>query len=253
MENIAVWLDRVQQTCQQIGQNYIDIIIDQCGLDFSVIPALSGFSPVIKWSSLYEGLPEDIYREDAPVLARIDLREEQQVRWLYDLAEEVSDTAPLMVLGSPWPLSFLAGWLRQCTDASHEGRAGIFRFWDTRNFPWLFSDVLNETQQNQLYKPALFWSWMNRDGDPEILTGDGNHPTDDQSARQISFGDSQFEALMCLCDARQFIKYQLVPENHFASREEEFSLCFQAMLAATKAGILLDQQRDNWVINHLNG
>ena len=44
MENIKTWLDKIHLTCQQIGHNYIDIIIDQCGLNFSVIPALWIFS-----------------------------------------------------------------------------------------------------------------------------------------------------------------------------------------------------------------
>lgn len=50
-------LQSTRRLCQQIGHNYIDVIVDQCGLDYSVIPALSGFSPEIKWLSLYKGLP----------------------------------------------------------------------------------------------------------------------------------------------------------------------------------------------------
>lgn len=100
MDNIKIWLDKIQLTCQQIGHNYVDMIIDQCGVNFSVIPALSGFSPAIKWQSLYRGLPENIYPDDAPLLVRIELEDAQQVQWLYALAHEAAATAPLLVLGS---------------------------------------------------------------------------------------------------------------------------------------------------------
>ncbi|WP_196297558.1 hypothetical protein [Enterobacter kobei] len=89
-------LQSTRRLCQQIGHNYIDVIVDQCGLDYSVIPALSGFSPEIKWLSLYKGLPEDIYPEDAPLLVRVMFDDLQQWNWLQALAKEMSSTAPVM-------------------------------------------------------------------------------------------------------------------------------------------------------------
>lgn len=250
MDNIAVWLDRVQYTCQQYGQNSMDIIIDQCGLGFSVIPALAGFSPAIQWCSLYKGLPEDIYQEDAPLLVRIELEDEQQVRWMYDLAREVQFTAPLLVIGSFWTLPSLSEWLGQCTDASHEGRAGIFRFWDTRIFPYLFSDILAEKDKNQLHQPALFWSWMDRDNQPALLMGNGAF-VDNEVSQKITFSDAQFEALMCLCDTKRFLEYGPVRATLFPTREAMFSASFNAMLAATKQGLLFAKERDSWVIERL--
>ena len=251
MDNITIWLDKVQQICRQTEQPYIDIIIDQCGMDFSVIPALSGFSPEIKWHSLYEGLPEDIHREDAPLLVRIELDDEQQVRWLYDLAREVSATAPLLIVSSRWPFSLLANWLGQCTDARHEGRAGIFRFWDTRIFPYLFTDVLDDDQKHILSRPALFWSWLDRDGKPALLNGDGARPEDGVASSPISFNDSQFESQMCLCDTTQLLSYRFLPENLFLSKEAEFAACFAAMQAATQNGLIFDDERDAWVVSQL--
>lgn len=83
------------------------------------------------------GLPENIYPDDAPLLVRIELEDAQQVQWLYALAREAVATAPLLVLGSSWRFEVLAEWLIRCIDAQHEGRAGIFRFWDTRIFSYL--------------------------------------------------------------------------------------------------------------------
>ncbi|MNC06712.1 hypothetical protein D3C75_542330 [compost metagenome] len=251
MEHIRNWLSEIEQTCRKINHHYIDILIDQCGMEFSVIPALSGFSSSLAWCSLYEGIPEDIYREDAPLLIRIDLDEPQQVQWLSELAREVALTAPLLLIVSPWPFSALAKWLRQCVDASHEGLPGIFRFWDTRIFPWLFNGILTAKAGAQLLRPALFWSWIDRDDNPAILAGKGAAYAD-EIAQQITFSDAQFEAMMCLSDAILFLKAQHLPENIYPTKEELFSACFNAMLEATKKKILFEEDRDAWVLAGLS-
>ncbi|WP_312212401.1 DUF4123 domain-containing protein [Pseudescherichia sp.] len=252
MEKIKIWLNKIQLTGRNAGHNYIDVIIDQCGVNFSVIPALSGFSPAIKWQSLYQGLPEDIYPEDAPLLVRIELDDAQQVQWLYALACEASATAPLLVLGSSWPFDTLAKWLTQCIDVQHEGRSGIFRFWDTRLFSYLFTHVLNDEQQRQLHRPALFWSWLDRDEKPALLYGNGAKPTKNETCEKIILNDKQFENLMCLSDVKQLLIYPLFPESLFTNKEKEFSACFEAMLAATKEGLLFNGERNEWVMKYLN-
>ncbi|MFP1807396.1 hypothetical protein ACLEED_16815 [Lonsdalea quercina] len=73
MNVISQWMDKVQMTCQRAEIEHIDVIIDQCAVDFSVLPALASFRVPIEWQSLYQGLPEDIYPEDAPVLVRVNL------------------------------------------------------------------------------------------------------------------------------------------------------------------------------------
>lgn len=253
MAIVKIWLDKIQLTCRNAGHNYIDIIIDQCGVDFSVIPALSGFSSSIKWQSLYRGLPENIYPEDAPLLVRIGLDDAQQVQWLYELAYEVSAIAPLLVLGSSWPFDALAKWLTNCIDAQHEERPGIFRFWDTQLFMYLFTHVLDDGQQSQLHRPALFWSWLDRDEEPALLYGNGAEERKDEACKKIILTDKQFENLMCLSDAKELLVYPLFPEGLFTNKEQEFSACFEAMLAATKEGLLFNDKRNEWVVKHING
>lgn len=251
MDNISCWLDKIKLTCEKIGHGHIDIIVDQCGIEFSVIPALNAFSPKIKWYSLYEGLPENIHSEDAPLLVRIDLSVEQQVIWLYELAREIANDAPLMVIGSSWEFEHLSSWLAQCVDANHEGRAGIFRYWDCRLFPFLFSHVLNEKQQQSLHNPALFWSWLDRDGQPAILQGGGEVRENDETCEPFTLSDHQFESLMCLSDAKQFLQYQPMPEHCFNSKESEFFACFNSMLDATTNHILFDDERYQWVAKEI--
>lgn len=251
MSSIADWINKLQHTCADIETDYLDFIIDQCGIDFSVIPVLREFTPHLKWQSLYQGLPEDALQEDAPLLVRITLKDPQQRQWLIELAQKTQETAPLLAVCSPWPFSALAEWLTDCTDATHEGRAGLFRYFDARIFPFLFSDILSPEQQAQLHRPALFWSWLDRDNKPALLTGNGAQPGKSEKCQKITFSDSQFECLMCICDVQLLLRHRHIAETGFTSQEERFSACFQAMLSATKKGLLLDRDREDWVINAL--
>ncbi|SNY72828.1 DUF4123 domain-containing protein [Enterobacter sp. CC120223-11] len=245
------WLEDAKRLCQQIGQAYIDVIVDQCSVDYSVIPALSGFSPQIKWQSLYKDLPEDIYPEDAPLLIRIVINDLQQWNWLQALAKEMSTKAPLLILCSSWPLSRLGKWLTQIANARQEGREGIFRFWDTRIFPHLFTDILDTEQQEQLKYPVLFWRWQDLDGQPAFLAGRGSISKHDEAAQQLDFSDRQYEKFMCLCDAKRFVAQQLPIINMFSSKESQFKACFEGMVKATQAGVLFDDERDAFAIDHL--
>ncbi|QHM74705.1 hypothetical protein C7M52_00647 [Mixta theicola] len=249
MNNINRWLDKVQQTCKQINLDYIDVIIDQCGIQYSVIPALTDFSPEITWCSLYKGLPEDIYIEEAPLLVRIEFADAQQVQWLYSLAKEASLTAPLLLLGGKWLFEDVSGWLTGCIDALHEGRPGVFRFWDTRLFSHLISDILEQHQSQLLLRPALFWSWMDRDENPVLIVGDGTALNNNNNDVRPKFdlNDSQFEKIMCLSDAKQYLIHYPLIQQRFSSKEKLFSACFKAMLAATAEGLLFDEKREEWV------
>lgn len=248
MDNIDHWLNKVELTCQKIEHEYIDIIIDQCGSGFSVIPALKAFGSEIRWHSLYEGLPENIYLEDAPLLVRVNLNKEQQIIWMYELAREIASNAPLMVIGSSWSFENLSEWLGQCTDANHEARPGIFRFWDCRLFPFLFSHILDDDQQLALNNPALFWSWLDRDGQPVLKQGGGSIRENDEPCQPFTLTDHQFESLMCLSDAKQYLRYQPFPEHYFNSKEAEFLACFNGMLDATKNHVLFEEKRYEWVM-----
>jgi len=241
-------MDKIRTTCQRAELDHVDVIIDQCAVDFSVLPALTTFSNPMMWQSLYHGLPEDIYPEDAPVLVRGNLSDAEHAQWLHNLAAEMVESAPLLICGSCWPFEQLAVWLRDCTNAQHEGRQGIFRFWDTRIFPFLFSHILDDEQQKQLLKPILFWTWLDGDKQPSIQLGSGEIPDSDEPVIQIEFTDSQFEKLMCVSDTSQFLSYESMPEGLFTNRQSEFLACYEAMLAATERRILFDDKRSAWVM-----
>lgn len=248
MKRITDWINKLQQTCADIEIKHLDFIIDQCGFDFSVLPPLREFSPRLQWHSLYQGLPEDALPEEAPLLVRMTLSDPQQMQWISELALKVQETAPLMAICSQWSFASLAEWLTDCTDATHEGRPGLFRYFDARIFPFLFSDILAQEQQAQLQRPALFWSWLDHDNNPMLLMGNGAQPGNDESCQKIAFSDDQFERLMCICDVKLLLRHRDVPADWFTSKEERFTACFRAMVLATEKNIMMDKAREDWVL-----
>lgn len=240
------WIEEVAVTCRASGTDYLDIIVDQAGLDFSVIPALDALSA--EWRSLYHGLPEAFIVDDAPLIARITLNDIQQMQWLQDISQQVVVQAPLLLLCSHWPFSALADWLTQCIDILQEGRGGILRFYDTRIFPLLFTHILSEEQQKPLLRPALFWAWQDMDGNSRGIKGSGTFQARDEKPHKIDLSDRQLEHLMCVCDVMTLLSHRAPPADRYISRQALFSDCYQGMVEATNQGIILDEAREAWVM-----
>jgi len=240
------WIEEVAVTCRASGTDYLDIIVDQAGLDFSVIPALDALS--VEWQSLYHGLPEAFIVDDAPLIARITLDDLHQMQWLKDISQQVIVRAPLLLLCSPWPFTALAHWLTQCVDILHEGRSGILRFYDTRIFPLLFTQVLSEEQQKALLRPALFWAWQDMDGNSRGIKGSGSPLARNEKPHKIELNDRQLEHLMCVCDVLILLSHHSPPAGRYTSQQALFSECYQGMVEATSQGIILDEAREAWVI-----
>ncbi|UDQ81979.1 DUF4123 domain-containing protein [Erwinia rhapontici] len=240
------WIEEVAATCRASGTDYLDIIVDQAGLECGIILALNALS--VEWQSLYHGLPEEFIVDEAPLIARIILDDTRQMQWLQDISQQAAAQAPLLLLCSAWPFSSLAGWLTQCIDITQEGRGGILRFYDTRIFPLLFSHVLTERQQHALLRPALFWAWQDMDGSSCAINGIGKPPLRDEKCQQTDLSDRQLEHLMCVCDALILLERCAPPAGVYASKQALFSRCYQGMVEATGQGIILDDAREAWVI-----
>jgi hypothetical protein len=89
------WIEEVAGTCRAFGTDYLHVIIDQAGVDFSVIPALNSLS--VEWQSLFHGLPEAFIVDDAPLVARFTLDDLEQMRWLQDISQQLAIQAPLLL------------------------------------------------------------------------------------------------------------------------------------------------------------
>lgn len=83
------------------------------------------------------------------------------------------------------------------------------------------------------------------------MTGNGSPPGFNEKCQKIDLDDRHFEYLMCVCDVNIFLNHKLIPESWSSSREELFQNCFNAMLVATDTGIILDEERDVWVMGWL--
>jgi hypothetical protein len=143
----AQWIEEVAVTCRTSGTDYLDLIIDQAGLDFSVIPALNALS--VEWQSLYHGLPEAFIVDDAPLVARTRLDDFQQLQWLKDMSQQVAVQAPLLLLCSHWPFSALAGSPSVWMFCRKDG-AGFYGF-TIRGFFLFFLRMFSVRSSKRLY------------------------------------------------------------------------------------------------------
>jgi hypothetical protein len=246
-ESITKWIALAELSCADLKINHIDIIIDQAGNDFSLIPTLASFEFSVQWCSLFTTLPEEILLEDAPLLIRIDLSNTLQRQWLNELTAQFAGSGQLLMLCSAWSFNNLSDYLIRCTDVICGSQEGILRFYDTRIFPVLFSHILDTEQKKTLLRPAIFWSWLDREGQPCQIPGNGSSLKADDKKPRIELSDQQLEKLMCICDVNLLLRHLIVPAQYVMSQEELFSLCYEGMLAATLAGLLLDDEREDFV------
>ncbi|WP_434525487.1 DUF4123 domain-containing protein [Photorhabdus asymbiotica] len=231
--------------------HYLDMIVDQSGGEFSLIPALQSFSPEIEWCSLFQGLPEEGMRDEAPILLRIDLTQPDQRQWMQEVILSLGRQPLLLFLCSRWSFNLLSQHLIQCVDAAYAGQAGILRFFDPRVFPVLLSHVLDEEQRQQFLRPALFWSWLDRDGNPQFNLGTGDSGPVKAPLAKIDLTDKQLEHLLCVSDAHLLMP-QLNPGDYSETTcEHLFNHCYALMVEASDVQVLLDDDRASFVLKHL--
>ena len=252
-EQVIKWVELIESSCTDLKIKHIDMIIDQAGSDFSLLPTLTNFETAIQWGSLFKDLPEEILLEDAPLLIRIDLDNTQQRQWMIELDMQLAGTGQLLMLCSIWPFASLADYLTRCTNVVCGSQEGIFRFYDSRIFPLLFSHILNAKQQAHLLRPAIFWSWLDRDNQPRQIAGNGALLKREEEISMLILDDRQLENLMCVCDVNLLLRHLTVPDTLTMGQETVFSVCYEGMMAATEAGLLMDDERDDFVKQRLLG
>jgi hypothetical protein len=246
-ERATKWIDLLESSCEEFNTKCIDIIVDQAGSEYSLLPALASFIPPVKWISLFKDLPEEVVQEDAPLLIRIDFTQPLQRQWLVELALQLGNTDQILVLCSLWRFNELAKYLTCCVDAHCGEQNGILRFYDPRIFPCLFSHVLDVSQQKLLQQPAVFWSWLDRDRSPCRMPGNGALPKN--ITPKLVLGDRQREYLMCVVDVNILLRRFVLPDTIKMTREKLFVQCYEGMIAATEAGLLMDADREAFVKN----
>ncbi|WP_323158088.1 DUF4123 domain-containing protein [Pseudomonas viridiflava] len=247
----STWLELLVSACSQSSVSCLDIIIDQAGGGFPLLPSVLGVEPALSWHSLFSRLPEADAEELAPLLVRVDLAQPRQRQWLAGLMQALHGRSQLLVLASLWSFQDLAEHLGRNLEARNGGCLGLLRFYDPRIFPLLFSNVLEPEQQKPLLHPAVFWSWLDRNGAPQRLLGDADADGLSGEFAPIELSDHQLETLGCASDATLAmvsLAHALPPQ---CSAEQHFQACYRAMLDATRAGLILTPQREAHTLERL--
>lgn len=245
------WIKLLETSCAQVSVTCLDIIIDQAGSDYPLLPSVLSVEPALPWYSLFTGLPEAGADELAPLLVRVDLAQPLQRQWFVGLVQALNGRSQLLVLASLWPFQTLAEHLSRCLEARNGGYLGLLRYYDPRLFPLFFSHVLEADQQQPFLRPAVFWSWLDRDGVPKRLSGTAATPELQDDFTPIELSDRQLETLSCASDATLAMVSLADALPSEWSAEERFQACYAAMLDATQIGLLLTPQREAHTLDSL--
>ncbi|MCJ8207132.1 DUF4123 domain-containing protein [Pseudomonas sp. RGM2987] len=245
------WLDLLEVSCAKSGLTHLDVIVDQAASDVPLLPSVRCVAPPLQWQSLFTGLPEEGATELAPLLLRVDLIQPLQRQWLGNLIQASRGRSQLLILASPWPFAALAEYLGRCLEATNGGCDGLLRYYDPRLFPLLFSHVLQPEQQQLLLRPAVFWSWLDRDDMPAYLPGCPGVPLAADDCLPMALSDNQLETLGCASDATLAMGNLLAGRTPHWGAEQYFHQCYAAMIEATEAGLLLVSEREAFALERL--
>ncbi|MFG0683460.1 DUF4123 domain-containing protein [Pseudomonas sp. WSY_20] len=250
-QSATTWLNLLLCACEEAQTPYLHVIIDQAGCESPMRPSVLSVDPPLDCYSLFTGLPEEVAEDLAPLLVRVDLTQPLQRQWLLGLLNATNGLPVVLTLASTWPFSILAEHLGRCIEALNGGCLGLLRYYDPRLFPLLFSHVLTPEQQQPWLQPALFWSWLDRDGIPQHLLGAAQSPEIDEQFTPLELSDSQVDVLCCAGDATIAMVSLAAQFPSDWGAEQRFRTCYSGMLAASTAGLLAHGQREAHTLEHL--
>lgn len=246
------WLDLLKPAVARMPRSHLDLLIDQAGCDAPLLEGIRHFAPAVPWCRLFEALPEAGIAHVGPLLVRIDLDQPLQHLWLEELIGVFGKQSRLLALVSPWPFERLASYLGQCLEARSGGRIGLLRYYDPRLLPLLLGQVLDAEQQRQLLRPAVFWSWLDRDGRPRRQSGTAESAEGFHQFRMIELSDTQLDLLHCASDAHDALSELSDALPREWSMERRFQACYAAMREASDAGLMADTQRQAFVLDRIH-
>jgi hypothetical protein len=225
------WLEQMEQVCENAGIEHVDILLDQAAWMNAAMPMLQIIMPVAPWFSLFTGTPEEHLLHKAPLLIRLTLRQPQHRSWLIELLTHCARER-LLALISPLPFEVLSHALRALCQAERGGRGVLLRYYDPRVFPLLVSSVLTVEQRMEFRRVAYYWTWVDRDDQPQWLLGGTDVPPGSTNiSGGIELTDLQCDALGCISDA-----HKLMMGEQFAhlgeSNEKRFSFLYKCALEA---------------------
>ncbi|MED5609071.1 DUF4123 domain-containing protein [Pseudomonas sp. JH-2] len=243
------WLQHIEKVCASVETQQVDLILDQTGLEHSVLQALGQIQPSISWCSLFDGTPEEHLLDQAPILMRLDLTLWQHKAWLEEVIASCAADARLMVMITPLGFEALGEALRALLQAEWGGQSFLLRYYDPRIFPILLSSVLTPEQRMGFMQVACYWGWLDRDGETQWLPGACLRETRTiQPSDVLVVNDQQADLLGCISDAQSLL--HAGHYNHLATTQEEcFGHLYKWVLMASEQGYVGDLKE--YVQKHL--
>ncbi|WP_339505525.1 DUF4123 domain-containing protein [Pseudomonas sp. RL_105y_Pfl2_101] len=233
MATPSEWQEQIEHVCTTADIHRVDLLLDQAAWDSCAVPALKQLRPEVPWHSLFAGTPEENLLEQAPLLMRLDLGHWQHRAWLEQLMTHCAADARLLVAISPLSFDVLSQALQALSQMKWGGRPGLLRYYDPRIFPLLVSSILNDEQRIQYLLPVSYWSWLDRDGQPQWRRGASQTRTSIDIQSLVELSDEQCDLIGCISDAQQLLndgRFDRLEE----SKEQRFALLYRLVVRASK-------------------
>lgn len=235
MKPIIEWREQIDRALAEAEVQHLDLLLDQAGWAHSAIAALQQLSPAVPWYSLYSGTPEESLLHHAPILMRLDLQHWQHKAWLEELIDVCLKDSRLLLLVSPLPFDTLCLHLQALSQVQWGGVEAVLRHHDPRIFPELLGGILTPEQCSRFQQLASYWSWLDRDGQPQWMAGthdpDSEYPVPPSG---LVLSDRQYERVCCIVDAQGFLddaRFSALGE----SREQRFAHLYRLACEANDA------------------
>lgn len=233
MATTTEWQKQIEHVCATADIQRVDLLLDQAAWNSCAVPALLQLRPEVPWHSLFTGTPEENLLEQAPILMRLDLAHWQHQAWLEELMTHCANDARLLIAVSPLPFETLSQTLQSLSQMKWGGQPGLLRYYDPRIFPLLMSSVLSSEQRAQFLQAVNYWSWLDRDGQPQWLQGAGLTQEGIDIRPFVELSDDQCNLIGCVADAQQVLdggRFDHLGESH----EQRFALLYRLALQASQ-------------------
>lgn len=200
------WQEQIEQVSAELNSQYLDVLLDQTSLNSCAIAAMKILKPEIPWFSLFNATPEENSTEHAPLLMRLDLAHWKHKAWLEEMMSHCATDARLLVLFSPLTFEALSRSLQALMQIRWGGQDGLLRYYDPRIFPVLMKSILTDDQRAEYLRVAIYWSWLDRDEQPQWLQGGGQTPTEGmQIGSPMDLSDQQCDSIGAISDAQRLL------------------------------------------------
>ncbi|MDC9769044.1 DUF4123 domain-containing protein [Proteus mirabilis] len=231
------WIKQLKLITEKTHLDYIDIIVDQSGLEPPIVPALIKMDNEIRWFSLFTNMPEEGFLEQAPLLIRIEWNKSTHLILLEELFELLYSEPRLLITSTPLPFNMLSTFLLSLSEVEWGFKSCLLRFYDTRVFPTLIKNILTTEQQKRFTDITFIWGWLDRDNEMSWLLGSYQPDIEEQSFPIMQFNDEQINKIGCISDAEELMAYTEFADLSI-TKEKNFTQLYQWAIQADNSDFI---------------